>query len=245
MVERKAGKTETGKPERQSTQPEHAVAEQVRRRQSITPAPHDGAKSSAKLPDHPNETDDFGPLMKALGTTDPDFAKGLFGQLVGASARRADKFDGEALFFALAAIKRAKPRDELEAMQVAQMAAVHTAMMRITGELARAENLQHQDSATRALNQLARTFTAQLEALKRYRSGAEQKVTVQNVSVTEGGRAIVGNVTQATPGTAAEERANATPALTDARQPAMEIIGQSERVAVPLRAKSRRLDSDH
>jgi hypothetical protein len=37
----------------------------------------------------------------------------------------------------------------------------------------------------------------QMEALKRYRNGAEQKVTLQHVSVAEGGQAIVGNVTQA------------------------------------------------
>jgi len=37
----------------------------------------------------------------------------------------------------------------------------------------------------------------QIEALKRYRAGAEQKVTLQHVSIAEGGQAIVGNVTQA------------------------------------------------
>ena len=36
----------------------------------------------------------------------------------------------------------------------------------------------------------------QMEALKRYRTGAEQKVTLQHVSVADGGQAIVGNVTQ-------------------------------------------------
>ena len=81
----------------------------------------------------------------------------------------------------------------------------------------------------RAVNQLARTYTAQFEALKRSRTGGEQKVTVQNVSVTEGGQAIVGNVTQATHGTAPEEVATATLALTDAGQPAMEILSVPER----------------
>jgi hypothetical protein len=33
-----------------------------------------------------------------------------------------------------------------------------------------------------------------MEALKRYRSGDEQKVTVQHVHVSDGGQAIVGNV---------------------------------------------------
>ena len=38
-----------------------------------------------------------------------------------------------------------------------------------------------------------------MEALKRYRTGGEQRVTVQHVTVNEGGQAIVGAVSQ-TPG---------------------------------------------
>jgi hypothetical protein len=37
-------------------------------------------------------------------------------------------------------------------------------------------------------------FAAQIEALKRYRSRAEQTVRVEHVTVNEGGQAIVGNV---------------------------------------------------
>jgi hypothetical protein len=66
------------------------------------------------------------------------------------------------------------------------------------------ENIPQQDSAERAFNKLTRTFAMQMEALKRYRSGAEQKVTLQHVSVAEGGQAIVGNVTGTT-----QERAGA------------------------------------
>jgi len=47
--------------------------------------------------------------------------------------------------------------------------------------LANVENTLQQDSAERAFNKLARTFTVQMEALKRYRTGGEQKVTVQHV----------------------------------------------------------------
>jgi hypothetical protein len=46
------------------------------------------------------------------------------------------------------------------------------------------------------LGRLARTFPAQIEALNRYRSHGEPAITVQNVSVGDGGKAIVGNVTQ-------------------------------------------------
>ena len=44
------------------------------------------------------------------------------------------------------------------------------------------------------MNRLARTFTTQVEALKRHRSVGEQKMTVERVNVNEGGQAIVGNV---------------------------------------------------
>ena len=46
------------------------------------------------------------------------------------------------------------------------------------------------------IGRLARTFPAQIEALNRYRSYGEPAITVQNVSVGDGGKAIVGNVTQ-------------------------------------------------
>jgi hypothetical protein len=41
----------------------------------------------------------------------------------------------------------------------------------------------------------------------------------------EGGQAIVGNVTQGAPATAPQKPANLTPALADARKPAMTLIG--------------------
>jgi hypothetical protein len=65
--------------------------------------------------------------------------------------------------------------------------------------LANVDNLPQQDSAQTAFNKLARTFAAQVSALKDYRSKGEQKMTVQHVHVAEGGQAIVGNVSA--PGT--------------------------------------------
>jgi hypothetical protein len=68
--------------------------------------------------------------------------------------------------------------------------------MRCAHHLADADDLAQHDSAARALGRLARTFPAQIEALNRYRSHGEPAITVQNVSVGDGGKAIVGNVTQ-------------------------------------------------
>src|SRR5262249_36776513 len=133
--------------------------------------------------------------------------------------------------------KGAKPKDQFEAMLAAQMAAVHTATMRFTRQLANVETIQQQDSAERALNKLARTFAMQMEALKRYRTGGEQKVTVQHVLVNEGGQAIVGNVNQAASGPAAEKPVTTTPELSDARQRAMSIIETTPAQVVSLRTK--------
>jgi hypothetical protein len=68
--------------------------------------------------------------------------------------------------------------------------------MQCAHRLARANDFARQESAARALGRLARTFPAQIEALTRYRNNGAPAITVQNVSVADGGKAIVGNVTQ-------------------------------------------------
>ena len=41
---------------------------------------------------------------------------------------------------------------------------------------------------------MLRTFISQVETLKRYRGGGEQKMIVEHVHVNEGGQAVVGTV---------------------------------------------------
>jgi len=127
-------------------------------------------------------------------------------------------------------------------MLAAQMAVVHVAVMRFARRLDRVETIVQQDSTERALNKLARTFTTRIEALKRYRTGGEQKVTVQHVSVGEGGQAIVGNVTQATRDAKPEPSAPVTPALSDARKPAFTIDEKRERTPAAVRRKQKNDD---
>ena len=50
------------------------------------------------------------------------------------------------------------------------------------------KTIPQQDSAERAFNKLARTFAAQVEALKRHRSVGEQTMRVGQVTVSEAGR---------------------------------------------------------
>ena len=132
-------------------------------------------------------------LMDALGTRDWDFLDGFLTQLADAGSK-GGKVDGRTLNFMLSVVKGVKPRDQVEALLAAQMAAVHTAMMTFAWRLAHVEAIPQQDSAERAFNKLGRTFAAQMEALKRYRSRGDQTVRVEHVTVNEGGQAIVGNV---------------------------------------------------
>ena len=132
-------------------------------------------------------------LMEAIGTTDPDFLDGILCQLLKAGSR-AGRPDERGLNFMLSVIKGVKPRDQVEALLAAQMAAVHAATMTMAFRLGRTETIPQQDSAERAFNKLARIYAAQVEALKRYRSRGDQTVRVEHVTVNEGGQAIVGNV---------------------------------------------------
>jgi hypothetical protein len=209
------------------------------RRAADLPAPRMKVLNDGKVPelspDHPDKPVADVLLMEALGTVSRHFLGGLVNQLAFAGSQGRN-IDEAGLNFMLSVIKGIKPKDQLEAMLAAQMAAVHIATMTFARRLANVENIAQQDSAERALNKLARTYAMQMEALKRYRTGGEQKVTVHHVSVNEGGQAIVGNVTQAAGGIAAEKPVTTTPALSDARQQAMPIIETPAQV-VPLRTK--------
>ncbi|MGA7329613.1 MAG: hypothetical protein WBX25_35315 [Rhodomicrobium sp.] len=137
-------------------------------------------------------------LMQAIGTTDFDFCAGILKQIVNTSSQGREP-DESAVNFVLSIIKGIEPRDQTEAMLAAQMAATHMATMTFARRLAHVDNIPQQDSAERAFNKLARTFTTQMEALKRYRSTGQQKVTVEHVTVQAGGQAIVGNVSHGAP----------------------------------------------
>lgn len=134
-------------------------------------------------------------MANALGAADREAMDGILRQFVKASVS-GGRPDEANLCFMISMVKSIRPRDSIEAMLVAQMVSVHVMAMRCAHHLANAEDLAQHDSAARSLGRLAHTFPAQIEALNRYRSHSEPSITVQNVSVGDGGKAIVGNVTQ-------------------------------------------------
>lgn len=149
-------------------------------------------------------------LMDAVGTADLDFHNGLISQLCNVNSKDGG-IDKDGLDFMLAVIKDVKPRNQIEAMHAAQMAAVHAAAMKMAHRLAVSRTVPEQDSAERALNKLSRTFSTQMETLKRYRAVGPH--TVQNVAVGDGGQAVVANITESRSETAAPAacKANVVP----------------------------------
>ncbi|MCJ9735699.1 hypothetical protein [Bradyrhizobium sp. PRIMUS42] len=173
-------------------------------RNSTTPvARYDGSRASPRIKltrqriviEHPDAQAGEQLMGEALGAVDRDALHGILKQLMKASVI-LKKPDEDNLAFMISMMKGIAPRDSLEAMLTAQMVSVHVATMRSACRLAFTENLSQQEGISRTLTRLARTFSAQMEALNRHRGNGERPITVQNLSVQDGGRAIVGNVTQ-------------------------------------------------
>jgi len=151
-----------------------------------------GGKARLSL-DHPDKVHGLALLMDACATADPDFFRGLLTQLANAGSQ-GDEIDEHGLNFMLSVINGVAPRDQLETMLAAQMAAVHMLTMSFAGRLGASDTFWEWNCVGPAFNKLARTFALQIEALKKYRTGGEQQVTVRHVTVNQGGQAIVGNV---------------------------------------------------
>jgi hypothetical protein len=186
--------------------------------------------------DHPDSELGEQLMADALGGADREAMHGILRQLVKASVN-GQKPDAVNLSFMISMIKSIKPRDSVEAMLVAQMVSVHVMAMRCAHHLAGAKDIASQDSAGRALGRLARTFPAQMEALNRYRNKAEPAITVQNVSVQDGGKAIVGNVTQHT-SVVVSDHGGAT-AVTDARMPEIPDSGAQQHDSMAAKRQTR------
>ncbi len=137
---------------------------------------------------------DYARLMEALGLFDPTMVGGFLSQVSNSVSKTRGEIDQSNTDFALGLVKSIEPQNEVESALAAQMAATHICMMDSSRRYLWADTLIGKDSAERAMNRFARTYAAQMDALKRYRQTAQQTVRVERVTVNEGGQAIVGNV---------------------------------------------------
>lgn len=138
-----------------------------------------------------------GALCQIFGTSDEKQASALLSHCL--KPLKADEASDEhpandERVFMLSVIRDIAPRDPVERMLAVQMAATHIATIRSARWLANAESIPQAQAHYTGFNKLARTFAAQVEALRKHRTGGEQWVTVQHVNVSDGGQAVVGNV---------------------------------------------------
>ncbi|WEZ83529.1 hypothetical protein P6U16_01335 [Rhizobium sp. 32-5/1] len=145
------------------------------------------------IPDHVSPALGQAMIAKALGITDGTLYAGAIEQLINVSSKGLE-IDIDALNFAVSLVRGIEPRDHLETMLAMQMAAVHMASMTFARKMNHTETIPQLDLQERVVNKLMRTFTTQMEALRKHRNGGSQKVIVKHVHVYEGGQAIVGSV---------------------------------------------------
>ncbi len=134
-----------------------------------------------------------GDVARLTNAASPQVVAGL-AQQVAIIGSQGKQIDGDASNFILGFVDAMEPKDPVEALLLTQMAAIHQSTMALARRLNHVENLPQQHGAETALNKLARTYAAQVDTLKRYRSKGQQVVRVERVTVEDGGQAVVGNV---------------------------------------------------
>lgn len=96
---------------------------------------------------------------------------------------------------ALAFMAEVAPQSGIEGALAVQMWATHCATVELSRRLRRADDLERVREYSNLMNKTARTFTGQVEALAKLRTGGKQQVVVKHVYVQ--GNAVVGDGAQA------------------------------------------------
>ncbi len=141
-------------------------------------------------------------MSEALGTLDSDLQSRLLDQVIQTFKGTVSNgvFDNDKVAsagnYALSTLDGIQPQDELEAMLAVQMIGVHNMAMDCIGRATRTDRVDFMSTYMNGATKSLRTFAAQMEALKKYRTGGQQKMIVEHVHVNEGGQAIVGTVNQ-------------------------------------------------
>jgi len=158
---------------------------------------------------------------------EPDFTAEILRQITGCLS----SWDGNkrlSLRFARSIIKNVKTGDQMEMLLVVQMICDHIAKMNLTARMNATKEVDHCASYGNLSNKFSRTFVDQLGALQRLRSGPQQNLTVNNVSVSEGGQAVVGHITHNSGDKGQPATNQAQHLLADHSATAMPIIDQEE-----------------
>ena len=152
---------------------------------SLPPIPKDFAKN----------------LFPSITNGDPEFALFLLVQATGTDLPFSGSPPDWNGTFIESAIRSIAPRDGLEALLAVQMVQTHNLALVYLGRAgSKTQTALGIEMFANFANRLLRTFTAQMETLKSYRTKGEQKVEVKHVHVNRGGQAVVGTVNHTTGG---------------------------------------------
>lgn len=137
-------------------------------------------------------------MFEHFGTVSQELQHTLLNQAA-SSFRSFDKGTKEAVERACnvtaAFLNGIQPRDEMEGLMAVQMLGVHNvAMDALRMAMLDGQTFEGRKANINYATKLLRTFNQQVEVLKRYRSGGQQKVTVEHVHVNKGAQAVVGTV---------------------------------------------------
>mgnify|MGYP000069549182 FL=1 len=133
-------------------------------------------------------------LYTTFGTTDTDTLCLFADQIQKVVAPGCDD-QAKALNQAIPVLLAIKPEKEVETMLAAQMIGIHTMSMTMMRRAMSADQtVEGVNNNVNRVTKLSRTFISLLEALNKHRGKGKQKITVEHVTVNEGGQAIVGNV---------------------------------------------------
>lgn len=99
--------------------------------------------------------------------------------------------------FDLSVMDNLKPKDPLEAIMLKQILMTHSVINKcFINSVLKDQTTTGKDLNINRTTKLIRAFNSQIQAYIKYSRGGHQKVTVQHVNVSDGGQAIVGDVSK-------------------------------------------------
>jgi len=130
-------------------------------------------------------------LAQKLGNANIDFAN--VDEIIELSSFGREVSEDE-LNYVLSAIVGMRPQNPMQTLLAIQMVTNHKLLLENARQAASSTTLLERESALQAHHKLNRNSATLAEVFQRLQSGGQQ--AVQNVSISDGSQAIVGNVTQ-------------------------------------------------
>src|SRR5262245_59236477 len=122
-------------------------------------------------------------FLEKHGIGDEDFRIAILTQL-----SRLSRCTGSKKGFYLSVVQGSKPTNQLEVMLLTQLSSVYDEAVAAIERLQSARSLEERDIGINSVTKLMTMYLRQCEAYQRLRSTNGKNITVQNVSVSDGGQ---------------------------------------------------------